>query len=232
MTCSENTDLIERMSKTRQPKRFETIALVEAYWQNLRGSRLVPLRSEVDPRGFETALDFAFVVEQTSAGVARFRLAGRHFHDVMGMDVRGMPVTSLFATKSREEFSGAIAQVFQGPEVLSLDLMSAASATRPALTAQMVLLPLRSDLGDVSRAMGCFQAKGEITHAPRRFALSGSMMRRQLTATMSNKVFEQPAQNPTLVGLAETQAPFTRSDKQQSLKSERPWLKLVRDTDT
>lgn len=35
----------------------------------------------------------------------------------------------------------------------------------------MLLLPLRSDLGDVTRALGCLIAEGEIGQGPRRFDL-------------------------------------------------------------
>ena len=58
--------------------------LVEAYWTALRGARLVPSRSEVDPRGIEAALDRAFVAERIAPGVARLRLAGAHLADLNG----------------------------------------------------------------------------------------------------------------------------------------------------
>ena len=86
------------MNDLHKVGRFEGIAALEAYWQALRGNRMVPLRADVDPRGIESALDFAFIVERVSRH-ARFRLAGSQISELMGMDVRGMPLTSLFSPK-------------------------------------------------------------------------------------------------------------------------------------
>ena len=36
------------------------LSQVEAYWEGLRGTRTAPLRSEVDPRGIDRALENAF----------------------------------------------------------------------------------------------------------------------------------------------------------------------------
>ena len=36
----------------------------------------------------------------------------------------------------------------------------------------MILLPLKSDLGDISRALGCLVAKGDMGSAPRRFEIT------------------------------------------------------------
>ena len=41
----------------------------------------------------------------------------------------------------------------------------------------MVLMPLRSDLGDVSRVLGCFVAKGELGTQPRGFEIVTTKLR-------------------------------------------------------
>ena len=41
-----------------------------------------------------------------------------------------------------------------------------------------MLLPLKSDLGDVSRILGCMVSKGDLAEAPRRFKLADSTLRR------------------------------------------------------
>ena len=58
------------------------------YWQSLRRGRAVPARADVEPHGISRALDYAFVLERIAPGAARFRLAGRHLIDLMGMEVR------------------------------------------------------------------------------------------------------------------------------------------------
>ena len=155
----------------RGPRRFPVLDDVERYWDALRGERLLPLRSEVDPRGIEGALDSAFVVERIAPGIARFRLAGSHLVDLMGSEVRGMPLSVLFTGESRAELAEAVEGVFSGPETLRLTLAGERGLARPTLGAQMLLLPLRSDLGDVTRALGCLVSEGPIGRAPRRMVI-------------------------------------------------------------
>ena len=66
---------------------FPAINEVEAYWEGLRMGRTVPMRSEIDPRGIERALEFTFILERIAPGLARFRLSGMHLNDLLGMEV-------------------------------------------------------------------------------------------------------------------------------------------------
>ena len=159
------------LASRRKPGRFGVIEEVRRYWDALRGERLLPLRSEVDPRGIEGALDSAFVVERIAPGIARFRLAGSHLVDLMGSEVRGMPLSVLFAGESRPELAEAVEGVFSGPETLRLTLSGERGLARPTMSAQMILLPLRSDLGDITRALGCLVSEGPIGRAPRRLVI-------------------------------------------------------------
>ncbi|MCX7888454.1 MAG: PAS domain-containing protein [Rhodobacteraceae bacterium] len=152
---------------------FRPLAQVYAYWDALRGGRPLPLRSEVDPRGIESALDHTFILERIAPEVSRFRLAGSRLADLMGMEVRGMPATCLFAAAARAQAASAIDRVFTAPAILEIGLEAETSFGRPALTARLLVLPLRSDLGDVSRALGCLVAEGQIGRAPRRFVITG-----------------------------------------------------------
>lgn len=149
--------------------RRSAIEDVQRYWSALRADRLVPLRSEIDPRGIEGALDCAFILERIAPGIARFRLAGSHLVDLMGAEVRGMPLSVLFAPESRKPLAEAVEGVFSGPETLRLSLSAERGLARPPLSAEMIVLPLKSDLGDVTRALGCLCAPGSLGRAPRRF---------------------------------------------------------------
>lgn len=139
------------------------------YWQGLRQGMAIPTRADIDPQGMRRSLDYAFILERIAPGAARFRLAGRHLIDVMGMEVRGMPVCAFFNPSARGHLSDLLETVFQGPQIVELALASEGDYGRPALSARMLLLPLRSDLGDVTRALGCFITESEIGRAPRRF---------------------------------------------------------------
>lgn len=149
------------------------LAELRDYWESLRNGRAVPARSDVDPRGIARALDHAFILERIAPGAGRLRLAGRHMIDLMGMEVRGMPICAFLNTSSRGRFSDVLESVFKAPQIARLTLHARGDYARPELNAQMLLLPLRSDLGDVTRALGCLIAEGEPGVAPRRFDLTG-----------------------------------------------------------
>lgn len=154
-----------------QPARI--MADMRAYWDSLRRGRGVPARSDIQPQGIRRALDHAFILERIAPGAARFRLAGQQLIDLMGMEVRGMAFCSLANTSSRGRLSDVLESVFRAPQLAQMTLRSPADYARPELNAQMLLLPLSSDLGDVTRALGCIIAEGQIGVAPRRFDLIG-----------------------------------------------------------
>jgi len=142
-----------------------------AHWQSCRKGHDVPARADIDPRRIEPLLAQTFIAERIAPGVVRLRIAGMHLSDLMGMEVRGMPLCSFIAPADRADFALRLVDLFDGPAILRLDLQSRCGFGQPALGATMLLLPLRSDLGDVSRALGCLVAHGPVGRPMRRFAI-------------------------------------------------------------
>lgn len=167
----EGLGRILRLSEFGQPQPARILVGMRAYWDSLRQGRAVPARTDVTPLGLQGALDQAFILERVGPGGGRFRLAGRHLVDLLGMEVRGMPLCALMHPGSRGRLSDVLEAVFQGPQIAEIDLVSPGGYGCPELTARMLLLPLRSDLGDVTRVLGCLVAQGEIGSPPRRFDL-------------------------------------------------------------
>lgn len=164
------------LADVRKAMQYPQISEIRAYWEGLRDGRGVPLRADVDPRGIEGALEHAFILERVAPRVARFRVAGAHLNDLMGMEVRGMPMSSIFAPATRVDLVPLLEQVFLTPAVAELTLRGEAGMGRPPLVGSLLILPLRSDLGDVSRALGCLVTRGAIGHAPRRFEVTDRRM--------------------------------------------------------
>lgn len=174
----QNAQNVVEMTKYQTETGFAPIAQIEAYWDALRGTRLMPNRSEIDPRGIEQALEFAFIVERIAPGIARLRIAGSHLSDLMGMEVRGMPLTSFISPSYRRQLSSSLEEVFETPAMCDLHLTSEADRSgRGKLDARMILMPLKSDLGDVSRILGCLVSHGEMGPTPRRFDIKHSDLR-------------------------------------------------------
>ena len=224
------------MSDYKPETGYAALAQVEAYWEALRGNRIVPRRSDVDPRGIEQALEYAFIIERIAPGIARLRIAGSHLVDIMGVEVRGMPLTTFFAPDARARVSDVLEQVFQTPATAELRFAAAAAPERPALEGRMILLPLKSDLGDVSRILGCLICKGDIGLAPRRFALTEERVRpiRAASAAPAPEPFESTTSDrqpePPLTGMSEAAKPFQRESapKAAGRKQNPPYLRLVK----
>lgn len=157
------------MSGFQREMRFRAQSQVEAYWEGLKQGRAVPSRSDIDPRGIEDALEYAFILEKIAPGLARLRVAGGHMSDVMGMEVRGMPITSFVPPEGRAGFCETLDRVMNGPAKARIEMSAQTGIGKPSLEARMLLLPLMSDFGEITRILGCFESQGRIGRAPRRF---------------------------------------------------------------
>ncbi|HEY9039127.1 MAG TPA: PAS domain-containing protein [Roseovarius sp.] len=197
-----------------------------AYWQSLRRGSDLPRRSDVDPRGIESLLAYAFIAERIAPGLARLRIAGSHLTDLMGMEVRGMPVSAFITPAYRNLLSEQLVRVFDQPAMLRLSLGSEGT---PRLAGEMLILPLRSDLGDISRALGCLVTEGNIGRGPRRLdilhaqttPLEGAVPRVDATGTRAGSAAPRilPIQGKPIDG-ADAEPPHQ--------KGERPYLRLVK----
>ena len=144
---------------------YTVLTQVQAYWESLRGEQILPTRSQIDPSGLDPALHNAFILERIKPGVARLRVAGSHLNDLMGMEVRGMAITSFIQIQARQRFNIMMEELFETPAIGMLDLVNSAGP----IDARMLLLPLKSDMGDTSRVLGCLITKGTPRHSPCRF---------------------------------------------------------------
>ena len=66
MDILQNTDRVVQFTGHRKDMSVPAIAEVRAYWEALRNGRQAPLRSEIDPRGIERALEHAFITERVA----------------------------------------------------------------------------------------------------------------------------------------------------------------------
>lgn len=158
---------------------FAPLHHVRAYWDGLRGPALIPHRTLIEPHGLHDALAHVFLIERIAPGLARFRLAGTHLTQLMGMEVRGMPISAILVPPSRDGARALIEAVFAGPSIVELALEADRGLGRPALQGRMILLPVGGDDGLCDRALGCLVTEGDIGRGPRRLAIT-----RQRTETV------------------------------------------------
>lgn len=209
-TCKDNAD-------------FPAIAQVEGYWDALSCGHLVPARADIDPRALETALGNAFILECIAPGVARFRLAGSHLNDLMGLEVRGMPLTTFFLPQARRQIGQLIEKTCTSPAITEICLATPASFGRPALKAKMLLAPLTDDYGQVNRILGCLQSIGNIGRQPRRFEIKDVKVRDMSLRGIKSR-FSKARQQ---LAFAESGAEFTHAPNAKKPGDHRPALQLV-----
>lgn len=173
----ERRGKIVSLAAVRRRAEFSRLDEIEGYWERLRRKRLMPARSEIDPRAISGMLENTFILERTVTGLARIRLAGQRMNDLVGSDARGIPFSRMFEPAARPGLTDALEAVFSWPAVVRISLMSDPPIGGDILVGNMILLPLRSDLGDVSRALGCLVYDGRNGRSPRRFAIADESRR-------------------------------------------------------
>jgi hypothetical protein len=174
---------------------------VRAYWEALRENGRLPKRRDIDPRGLAGTLEQVFLIERIGFGHARFRLTGNLFHDIMGMDVRGMPLSTLFEPMARARLKPVLEDIFESATALHLGLEAERGIGRPALEGKMLILPLRTDSGEPQIALGVLDTQGVLGRTPRRFTLrSEAVFASELVSRITHRGEIEPpgsAEGPT-----------------------------------
>ena len=183
---------------------------VLSYWENLRDGRLVPKRSEIDPRELRNSLNYTFILEATAPDNIRFRLAGSKLCDCMGMEMHGMPAYAMIALGGRNAFNDALQTCLTRPQILSFRMKPNAS---------MVLLPMADEDSNVSRILGCVTVDPNHPDFPKRFSVLSVTQTRIIAA---KSVLPKPVSE-----LAEDQQPF-RAQTKRAASGKPPFLRIVK----
>ena len=177
---------------------------LKQYWESLRAGRLAPYRSEIDPRQFEHALENMFILEIIGDETIRVRLAGMKLCEMMGMEVRGMSPRAFMMPEDRSRFDNAIMDVVRKPAVSDF-VMETVDYNGKSGTAYLLLMPLRSDFGEITRILGCISDNGEHFEAPVRMRIT------RAHAELIN--FKEDGTSNPLPGFAEHQEQFSAMER-------------------
>lgn len=219
---SHGNPILRFFSGARNDRHQPALDDFVAYWKGKCRGGEVPRRSEIDPRGIEPLLTNAVVCERIAPGLARLRIAGTHLSDLLGMEVRGLPLSALFEPSDRDALAQHLVRLFDQPAWLRLNLSAQGGLLTPSLKGTMLLLPLRSDLGDISRALGCLVTEGGPGHAPRRLRIDGCSI---VPVAGTPAVVASPLSAPGRV--AAGPAPLRPAPSVPATRAERPYLRLV-----
>jgi hypothetical protein len=145
------------------------LSSLKSYWERLRAGRIAPYRAEIDPRQFESALENMFIVEKLGPDNMRIRLAGLKICEMMGMEVRGLQPGLFMAEVDRVRFERVLNTVMNEPAIVELQLQ--APNRSGIYRATMLLMPLRSDFGEINRVLGCTSGEGDLYAPPLSFQI-------------------------------------------------------------
>lgn len=228
-----------RLTRNKTQMIHTEIRALYSYWEGLRGQRPCPYRAEVDPRDMTGDARHLFLLENLGEGNVRFRLAGTALQDAFGYDLRGMSLRSIMAGKARESLVALVNETLSEPGIGYARLLGPDGKQ----LWEMVLLPLRSDFGEVDRLIGCLHPiSGRVPpagEAPTRFTIDH----------MSIRPVELPEGGPLaadtqpIAGFGEETAGFDHSGSGLTAieggrtggapsDGERPVLRIVRDEDS
>ena len=218
----KNGQVIE-MDRFRSGTSLSPLRQIEAYWTALRDEGNIPTRSQIDPRGLEQMLKYAFILERIAPGVARFRIAGHHLTDHIGMEVRGMPFTALFDGESRNRIGDIIEHVFDVPAIVELQLQG----RNLPVEARVILLPLRSETGEVSRIIGAFVCDGPVAGQDNTFFSLESLNERSVNGEPA-PIHAAPVQAPDPVATDDAEELRGFAEDAPSFTPKRGHLRLIK----
>jgi hypothetical protein len=158
-----------RFNRPETSPEYPLVEQVCAHWASLRTRNALPARAALDPTALADALPHVFLAEFVTPRVARIRLCGHKIEDVLGMDLRGMPLTALFGSDAREEIMSALDIVGHGARA-TLALEAERGFGQPEMRAQLALMPLCDANGRITHVLGVMEPHGQIGRRPRRFA--------------------------------------------------------------
>lgn len=124
-----------------------------AYWNQLRGARSAPERSDVDPGAIRGVLADTFMLDFDGERGFPFRIAGSRANALFLKELRGLPFLNLWRDADREELDlilHCVADEAQ-PFLIGAEARPAGLGT---LDVEIILLPLRHHGLTHSRVLG------------------------------------------------------------------------------
>jgi hypothetical protein len=133
-----------------QPTVADTL---DAHWAALCAGAGVPRRADINPSALHGALDHLLLLERPTEGPARLRIGGMQVCALMGHEVRGLPLRTLFVAESTPQIDACISQLLETPCLIDATLL-AEQKDGQTVPGVLILRPLQDGSGHVTRAIG------------------------------------------------------------------------------
>lgn len=196
------------------------------YWTSQRRGGDLPRRAALDPKAMGPILGHSMVLDRVRPGTVRVRLGGHVMTQLMGMEVRGLPVRAFFDIEDRARVMGHIEEVFETPSTLEFDLIS--EGHDGLVTGRMLILPLLDAADQVTKALSVLITDRIANDPPRRFQLTNATSlpiagaTRAPTTMPHRRMTDHHLPIEIQAGMAEDASPF------EAKPSSVPWLRIVK----
>ena len=124
-----------------------------AYWEERRGRRRAPERTEIEPGAIRGALSDAFILSFDAARGYPVRVAGTRVCALFDRELRGEPFLRLWAADSRTIIAGLLA-ILGDERVGTVAGASGRSRAGDPIDLELLLLPLDAPRPSFARAIG------------------------------------------------------------------------------
>ncbi len=122
------------------------------YWNQLRGERSAPQRTEIEPADIRQLLADTFILEKDTRGEAVFRLAGTRLCAAYGRELKGFSFPSLWRHKDQRLVARLLDNVFDNHSAILIGYEAISLGGR-TLPFELLALPLESGTGN-ARCLG------------------------------------------------------------------------------
>ncbi|ARQ01244.1 PAS domain-containing protein [Pseudorhodoplanes sinuspersici] len=129
------------------------------YWNALRGSRIAPMRDDIDPGAIRARLADIFLLALNMEHGHAFRLAGSSVCALFGKELKGGVFHDLWSPISQPRI-GALLHSIAEDKVGAVAHVIGRNLENEILDLEMILLPLLDGSGSVSRLLGGFAPVG------------------------------------------------------------------------
>ncbi|RVU34767.1 PAS domain-containing protein [Hwanghaeella grinnelliae] len=87
------------------------------HWNDIRGDRQMPARSDIDPMEIRSALPCIWIYERADDGVFRCRLAGEEINTANGRSIQGLTAREIIGPKFDQILSKRWAYILDTPAI-------------------------------------------------------------------------------------------------------------------
>jgi len=124
-----------------------------AYWEQQRGTRPAPERTEIEPGAIRQVLSDAFILALDAGAGQPFRLAGTRVCALFGRELKGESFIGLWGAASQPTISDLLA-ILEHERVGTVAGVTAQSANGEPLKLELLLLPLSASRPSLARTIG------------------------------------------------------------------------------